>query len=97
MNVNDEYTVRIEKLSNLGAGIARVDNQVIFVENVCPEDEVKVKITKLNKNFANAKVIEILTPSQYRIKPFCPMQNVCGSCQIQFIDYNYQLELKNKL
>lgn len=97
MNVNDEYTVRIEKLSNLGAGIARVDNQVIFVENVCPEDEVKVKITKLNKNFANAKVIEILTPSQYRIKPFCPMQNVCGSCQIQFIDYNYQLELKKQI
>ncbi len=97
MNINDEFVVTIEKLSNLGTGIARIDGQVVFVENACPEDEVKIKITKVNKNFANAKVIEIITPSPHRVKPFCPMHNVCGSCQLQFIDYNYQLALKKQM
>ncbi len=97
MKVNDEYIVNIEKLSNLGTGIARIDSQVVFVENACPEDKLKIKITKVNKNFSNAKVIEIITPSPYRIKPFCPMQNICGSCQLQFIDYDYQLALKKQI
>ena len=97
MKINDELIVKIEKLSNLGTGIARVDGQVVFIENACPEDEVKIKITKVNKNFANAKVIEIITPSPHRVVPFCPMQNVCGSCQMQFIDYDYQLQLKKQM
>ncbi len=97
MKQNDEFIVKIEKLSNLGTGIARVDGQVIFVENVCPEDELKIKISKVNKNYANAVPVEIIVPSEHRIAPFCPMQKVCGSCQLQFIDYDYQLELKRQM
>ena len=91
MNINDELTVTIEKLSNLGTGIARVDGFVIFVENACPQDELKVIITKINKNYANAKIIEIIAPSPYRVEPFCAMQKICGACQLQFIDYDHQL------
>ena len=54
MKQNEEFTVKIKKLSNLGTGIAKIDGQVIFVENVCPEDEVKIKLTKVNKNYATA-------------------------------------------
>lgn len=97
MKLNDELTVKIEKFSNLGTGIAKVDGQVVFVENACVEDEVKIKITKVNKNYASAKVTEVITPSQYRTEPFCPMQKVCGACQMQFIDYDYQLKLKKQI
>ena len=97
MNINDELTVTIEKLSNLGTGIARVDGFVIFVENACPQDELKIKITKVNKNYANAKIVEMVEPSPHRVKPFCPMQKVCGACQLQFIDYDYQLEIKRQI
>ena len=97
MKQNDEFLVRIEKLSNLGTGITKIDGQVVFVENVCPQDEVKIKIVKVNKNFATATPIEIVKPSEHRVKPFCPMQKVCGSCQLQFIDYEYQLELKRQM
>ena len=97
MNINEELVVKIEKLSNLGTGIARVDGFVVFVENACPQDELKVQITKVTKNYANAKVLEIINPSPYRVEPFCAMQKVCGSCQLQFIDYDYQLELKRQI
>lgn len=97
MKTSDELVVKIEKLSNLGYGIAKVDGFVVFVENACPEDELKIKITKVNKNYAHAKILEILTPSKHRIEPFCAMQKVCGACQLQFIDYEYQLELKREI
>ena len=97
MNVNEEYIVKIEKLSNLGLGIAKIDGMVVFVENSCPEDELLVKITKINKHFANAVPIKILSPSKHRVEPFCPMQKVCGACQLQFIDYKYQLKIKQEI
>ena len=95
--IPDEITVRIEKLSNLGLGIAKVDGYVIFVENTCPDDIVKIKLTKKNKNFAKAYPIEFIEESPHRIKPFCPMHKVCGSCQLGHIDYNYQLQIKKEI
>ena len=89
--------VKIEQISNLGSGIAKVDGMVIFVENTCPEDKVRIKITKKTKTYAIGKLLEILEPSPHRVEPICPMQKVCGACQIQFIDYKYQLELKKQI
>lgn len=97
MKVLDEIIVEVEKLSNLGFGIARVDGLVVFVENACPGDKAKVKITKLTKSYANAQIIEIIEPSTHRVEPFCAMQKVCGGCQLQFIDYDYQLQLKKEI
>lgn len=97
MKVTDEIEVNIEKLSNLGFGIAKHEGLVIFVENACPQDRAKVKITKLTKNYANAQIVEILEKSPHRIEPFCAMHNACGGCQLQFIDYDYQLQLKKEI
>lgn len=97
MKVLEEIEVNIEKLSNLGFGIAKHEGLVIFVENACPGDNLKVKITKLNKNWANAQIVEIIKPSEHRVEPFCAMQKVCGGCQLQFVDYEYQLELKKQI
>ena len=93
MNIGDIFELKIEKLTSSGAGLGKVNGFVVFVQNVCPLDVVRVKITKITKSFANGEVIEIITPSNYRVDPFCPMQKVCGACQIQFIDYDYQLHL----
>ena len=97
MKINDEYIVEVEKITNLGARIAKVDGFVVFMSDACPLDKVKIKITKVNKNYANAKIIQIIEESPYRIKPFCPLQKVCGACQLQFIDYDYQLKVKKQI
>lgn len=96
-DIPSELTVEIEKLSNLGFGIARVDGYVIFVENACPKDIVKVRLTKKNKNYATAVITEIVEASSQRTSPFCPMQKICGACQIQFINYEYQLQQKKEI
>ena len=97
MQIGDLFDVNIEGFSNLGFGIARIDGFVVFVNCACPDDFVKIKITKRNKSYAYAKIVEVLTPSAHRVKPFCALNNVCGACQMGFIDYNYQLQLKKQI
>ena len=97
MQENEVLTFKIEGFSNLGYGISKDNGFVVFVEGACPEDEVKAKITKVTKNYATAKAIEVINPSPYRVKPFCAMHNACGACQLQFVDYNYQLVLKKQI
>lgn len=45
-NIPETITLKIEKLSNLGLGIAKLDGYVIFVETACPGDIVKVRVGK---------------------------------------------------
>ena len=93
----DELVVVPEKLTYEGAAIAKVDGYTIFVDGACPEDKLKIKIQKANKNYATAQILEILEPSKYRVKPFCPLHNACGGCGWQFIDYEYQLKQKQNI
>ena len=96
-DIPEILTVDVEKLSNLGYGIAKLDGYVIFIEGACPGDVVKIKLGKKNKNFANAKILEIIKPSIDRVTPVCPMQKICGACQLQFIDYGAQLKYKKQI
>lgn len=97
MKINEEYTLKIEKLTSEGKGIARLNNFVIFVENTCPQDIIRAKITHIKKNYAYAEITEIVSPSINRIQPICPMQKICGSCQIQYINYDEQLRIKKEI
>jgi len=97
MKANEEYNAIIEKVTNLGAGIARIDGFVVFIEDSCPQDKLKIKITKVNKNHAYGEILEIIEPSPYRVKPFCPMYKACGACQLQFVNYEEQLNIKQEI
>lgn len=92
-----ELELVIEKLSSDGKGIAHHDGAVVFVDKVCPQDKIRAKIVKQNKSFWIGELVEILEKSPHRVKPFCPMHNVCGACNLQFIDYDYQLECKKEM
>ncbi len=89
--------LKIENFSSSGEGIARKEGYVIFVENALPGEVVRAEILKENKNFAKAKVVEILESSKGRVKPFCALYNACGSCSLQHADYELQLKLKKEI
>lgn len=97
MKLNDEIILEIEKFINDGKCIAHHSGMPVFVENVCPGDKIKAKILKINKSYITAEVLNILSASEWRTEPFCAMQNVCGSCDRQFIEYEEQLKQKTEL
>jgi len=92
-----EYELEIEKLSFGGAGVARVENYVVFVKGALPGDKVKARIRKRKPSFAEAVLLEIISPSPQRIEAPCPYFNWCGGCTWQSLEYRDQLEHKKKI
>ncbi len=97
MNINDVCCVDIEKMLYEGSALARYNSVPVFIEGGCPGDTVKIKIIKINKKYLIGEILEIIKPSEYRVKPLCPMFKVCGSCNWQYIDYNEQCIQKRNI
>jgi len=99
MSIEDIFELKIEKLVYQGLGLARLGSEkfCVFVEGALPDEVVRAKIISINKHYAKAKLVEIIEPSKHRIKPFCPVYNACGSCQVQIADYDYLVELKTQI
>ncbi len=96
MKKNEEYLVNIVDDTNLGYGIARVDSQVVFVPKVIKDESVRIAITKVQKKYAYARVLEIVKPSIQRVEPKCKVARLCGGCQLQHLNDQAQLEFKYK-
>ncbi len=96
MQKGDEIILNVESLSGDGKTVARQDGMVFFVENAVPGDTVRARVWKLQKNFAEARAIEILTSSPQRIEPRCKHFGVCGGCKWQNLSYEAQLQFKHK-
>ena len=92
----DELLLHVEGLSGEGKTIARLDGMVFFVENAVPGDTVRAKIWKLKKNYAEARALEIVTPSTLRTQPKCKHFGVCGGCKWQSLGYEAQLKFKHQ-
>lgn len=92
-----KLSVKIEKLLFGGAGLARHSNQVIFVDNVAPLDEVLIEITEVKKNYVIARLLEIQKPGPSRIQPPCRVAGTCGGCSWQHITYEEQLKQKQNI
>lgn len=69
--------------------------EIIFIKGALPEETVDIKIEETKKNFSIARVIDVVEPSPQRVNPVCEVYGACGGCQLQHVDYNYQLELKS--
>ncbi len=79
-----------------GKAIARQDGKVIFTEGAVPGDVVDLLLTKNKKDFAEARVLKLITPSADRVTPFCIHFGVCGGCKWQMLPYAKQLQYKQQ-
>ena len=96
MKKNDKITVTIEDIGVNGEGIGKVEGYTFFVKDAIMGDTVEAVITKPKKNYAYAKMINIIEPSKHRVSAKCPVARQCGGCQIQELSYEAQLAFKNK-
>ena len=92
----DILTVAIDDIDTEGQGIGKADGYTLFVKDALVGDVVKVKIMKAKKNYAFARLEEVITPSSYRIEPKCEHHRRCGGCQLQCLSYDAQLAFKEK-
>ena len=93
----DEIKIEITALSSGGHGIGRYHGFAVFVPFTWMGDHITAQITKVQKNYAEAKLVDILIPSPERVEPPCPAFGSCGACSLMHASYSAQLEAKRRI
>ena len=95
-----EMEMEVSTLTNLGVGLGRVTvgegQWVVMVPFTLPGEKVKVRVFRNHKNYSEADLVAVLTPSPHRIDPRCPLFGRCGGCQYQHLAYAEQLKWKRQ-
>ena len=94
---NQILTLRIERLSSDGSGVAHsADGEAVFVPGTAPGDEARVRIVKDCGRYAFGILDELLTPSPDRIPVDCAVAGPCGGCSLRHLDYAAELRAKQE-
>ena len=100
--------IKIHGLGSSGEGVGKamrnaqcvmrndLDGLAVFVEGALPNEEVIAEITLRKKNYAVARLVEVVKKSSERTEPFCPLYENCGGCQLQHMNYSAQLKWKRQ-
>jgi tRNA/tmRNA/rRNA uracil-C5-methylase (TrmA/RlmC/RlmD family) len=98
-----EIELEIATLTNLGSGLGRVTlpgeteaRWVVMVPFTLPGERIRARVFRNHKNFSEADLLEVLTPSAARTTPQCPLFGRCGGCQYQHLAYAEQLAWKRR-
>ncbi len=89
-------TIKIHGLGSSGEGVGKIDGLAVFVEGALPGEEVLAEVEVRKKNYAVARLVEVVKPSAERVEPFCPLYEHCGGCQLQHMSYAAQLKWKRQ-
>lgn len=99
------YTFQVESLSHEGRGIAHYGShpdhpsekqgKKVFIRYALPGEMVSAQITNVVKRLEEADSTALLSePAATRIEPKCPHFTVCGGCNMQHIQLDEQIRLK---
>ncbi|WP_291370981.1 23S rRNA (uracil(1939)-C(5))-methyltransferase RlmD [Acinetobacter sp. UBA5934] len=99
------YTFQVESLSHEGRGIAHYGShpdhpsdkqgKKVFIRYALPGETVKAKITNVVKRLEEADCLEVLSEASHlRVQPPCPHFGICGGCNMQHIQQDEQIRLK---
>ena len=88
--------IKIHGLGSNGEGVGKIDGLTVFVEGALPDEEVLAEIETRKKNYAVARLVEVVKNSSERVEPFCPLYKNCGGCQLQHLSYAAQLKWKRQ-
>lgn len=69
---------------------------VVMVPFSLPGERVRARVFRNQKNFSEADLVEVLTPSPGRVEPRCALFGQCGGCQYQHLNYEGQLKWKRQ-
>lgn len=93
LTVGRQLTIDVIDLDYKGQGVSRIDGYVIFTPGLLVGEKAVVEITKINKSFAEADLIEILTISKKRVHD----SSLLGSIELYHLDVLEQIKWQEKV
>ncbi len=92
----EELELRVDSLAYGGSGVTRHNGFVVFVRGGLPGDDVRARVTKVKRGFAEGVVTDVVRPSSHRVDAPCPHFGVCGGCRFQDLAYEVQVTEKER-
>ena len=89
--------VIIESLAHDGRGVAHVEGKVVFIDEALPGEEVEFIYTEIRKDYAEGKVVNLITRAEDRVDALCAHYGVCGGCSFQHVESSAQIRIKQAL
>ena len=105
----ETLNLKLTTMTQGGEAMGRDESgRVVFVPYAIAGEQVVVEIVEEKKNYARARLVEIVSPVPARVTPRCqhfggrggvtlPLLRGCGGCQWQHIAYEAQLKFKTDL
>lgn len=84
----------IDGYASDGAGVARLDGMVVFIQGGIRGEACDVRLTHVGRSALWGRVEEVVNPSPARIFPRCLHYTKCGGCQFRHMNYAEELEAK---
>jgi len=91
---NLDSPVEILSLSLDGRGVARPDGKTLFVRDALPGEQVEVTVEKSGKRYDEGCLAQLITASEKRVEPACQYYGRCGGCDLQHLDSQAAVEMK---
>lgn len=89
--------MQFDSLAYGGEAVARHEGFVVFTRHGAPGDRARIRISKSKKNYAEAKLLEVIEPAPERIEPVCPLFTICGGCSWQHLPIEVQRGWKERI
>jgi len=90
-------TTHIESFAHDLRGVAHVDGKAVFIDGGLPGEEVNFVYTLVKRDFAEGRVVGVVTPSPHRVEPQCAHFHICGGCSLQHLAEGQQIAEKQNL
>ncbi|HWV16859.1 MAG TPA: 23S rRNA (uracil(1939)-C(5))-methyltransferase RlmD [Cellvibrio sp.] len=84
----------IDRMSHDGRGISQWKDKTLFIDGALAGERVTARLLEEHSRYAEARADEVIAASPYRQPPPCAHYALCGGCQLQHLDPEQQLLMK---
>ncbi len=98
MEKNEKFVCKILNYGANGEGVGvSPDGKVAFVPYALQGEEVVANTQCVKKSYVECSLNSINKTSEFRTNAKCPYYEICGGCQLQHIEYNEALKIKQQI
>jgi 23S rRNA (uracil1939-C5)-methyltransferase len=91
------FELDIESLTHDGRGVGRLDGRPVFVHGTLPGERILFEYTEVRRDFAEGRLLQVMSPSDDRVEAKCAHYGICGGCSFQHVRDEQQIRFKQSL
>ena len=91
------HVTEIIDLTHQGQGVARVEGKTVFIDHALPGEQVEFVYTKQHRQYDEGRLECVIKASSDRVEPKCRHFDICGGCNLQHLNPQVQVDIKQKI